>query len=317
MDRTDVVAEPSPAIGDGVREVEMAAPADDGIALAGTLTLPAGPGPHPAMLFLPGSGRLDRDSNAGRLRMSLGRPLAEELARHGVASLRYDRRGVEATPGDWRAVGFLDNRADAAAALRALRARPEIRAAATGVVGHSEGAVHAAWLGAHERPAAVVLIAGYARPGRQALYWQAATLAGTLPRPARALLPILRRIAARQLSRLEASTTDVARIGGTRINARWWREQLAYDPSVDLAHVQAPVLAITGEKDLQVDPDDLARVERLVPGGAEVRRIADLTHLLRRDPGRPSLRSYPRLLRQPVDSDLLTYIARWTAARLR
>ncbi|MDQ7909334.1 alpha/beta hydrolase [Phytohabitans sp. ZYX-F-186] len=317
MDRTDAMARPWPATGSGTREIEMAAPADDGVALAGTLTLPAGPGPHPAMLFLPGSGRLDRESNAGRLRMSLGRPLAQELARHGVASLRYDRRGVAATPGDWRAVGFLDNRADAAAALRALRGRPEIRTSATGVIGHSEGAVHAAWLGAHERPAAIVLIAGYARPGRQALYWQAARIADTLPRPVRALLPVLRRIAAGQLSRLEATTTDTARIGGSRINARWWREQLAYDPSVDLAQIQAPVLAITGDKDLQVDPDDLATVERLVPGGAEVRRIPDMTHLLRRDPGRPSLLSYPRLLRQPVDPDLLAHIAHWTVARLR
>jgi uncharacterized protein len=299
------------------RDIEVALPADDGVALHGTLTLPVGPGPHPAVLFLPGSGRVDRESNAGRLRMAFGRPLSHALARHGIASLRYDRRGVGATTGDWRATGFLDNRADAAAALRALRARPEIHAQAVGVIGHSEGAVHAMWLGAHAHPAAVVLLAGYARPGRQALRWQAARLADTLPRPLRPLLPILRRVTTRQLAKLEATTTDVARIGAVRFNARWWREQLAYDPRSDLSGIHAPVLAITGEKDLQVDPDDLEMVASLVPGEADTRRVADLTHVLRRDPGPASLLSYRRLLREPVDADLLSDIAHWLAKRLR
>jgi pimeloyl-ACP methyl ester carboxylesterase len=299
-----------------VREVETTVTADDGLLLHGTLTLPAGPGPHPAVLCLPGSGRLDRESNAGRLRMAMGSPLANALARQGIASLRYDRRGVGATPGDWRAVGFLDNRVDAAAALQALRDHPEIEAHAVGVVGHSEGAVHAMWLGAHLQPAAVVLLAGYARPGKEALRWQATRLADTLPRPLRPLLPVLRRIATRQLAKLERGTTDVARVGLARINARWWREQLAYDPRADLPGIKAPVLAITGEKDLQVDPLDLDVVTSLVPGGADIRRVPDLTHVLRRDPGTASLRSYPRLLRQPVDAELLTDVAHWLAQRL-
>lgn len=299
-----------------VREIEMAATADDGLALAGTLTLPAGTGPYPAALLLPGSGRVDRESDAGRIRMSLGRPLAQALATYGIASLRYDRRGVGATPGDWRATGFVDNRADAAAALRALRAHTEVRAAATGVIGHSEGAVHAMWLGAHARPAAVVLLAGYARTGEEALRWQAERLAETLPGLARPLLPILRRTAARQLAKVKATAADVTRVGGTRINARWWREQLAYDPRGDLAAIEAPVLALTGEKDVQVDPADLAEIARLVPHGADTRQIPGLTHVLRRDPGRPSVLSYPRLLRRPVDADLLATVARWLAGRL-
>ncbi|MBB5158241.1 alpha/beta hydrolase family protein [Saccharopolyspora phatthalungensis] len=313
----DSTTQPTPAAPGGSRDVETTLAAADGIPLHGTLTLPAGPGPHPAVLCLPGSGRLDRESNAGRVRMALGSPLAQALARHGIASLRYDRRGVGATPGDWRSVGFLDNRADAAAALRALRAHPEIQAHAVGVVGHSEGAVHAIWLGAHAHPAALVMLAGYARPGKQALRWQAARMAATLPRPLRPLLSVLRRTATRQLTKLQSTTTDVARIGGARLNARWWREQLAYDPGADLARVHAPVLAITGEKDLQVDPDDLGVIASLVPGGADIRRVPDLTHLLRRDSGPASLLSYPRLLRQPVDADLLTDVARWLAQRLR
>jgi pimeloyl-ACP methyl ester carboxylesterase len=292
-----------------LRETEMTALADDGLTLAGTLTLPAGPGPHPAVLCLPGSGRIDRDSNMGRLRMDFGRPLATTLAQHGIASLRYDRRGVGATQGDWRAVGFLDNRTDAAAALRAMRARPEIRANAVGVLGHSEGAVHAAWLAAHTDMSAVVLLAGYARPGEEAVQWQLTQLADSLPRLVR---PVLRRFAARQLARLKAAGT--ARVTGMRINARWWREQLAYDPRPDLARINAPVLAITGDKDVQVDPADLAVIAQLAR--ADVHRVPDLTHVLRRDSGPASVRTYRRLLREPVDAALLTDVARWLACRL-
>ncbi|OLF18609.1 alpha/beta hydrolase [Actinophytocola xanthii] len=296
-------------------ETDVTVAADDGLALAGTLTLPAGPGPHPAVLCLPGSGRVDRDSNAGRVRMNLGAPLAAALARHGIASLRYDRRGVGASPGDWHSVGFHDNRTDAAAALRALRARPEIRANAVGVLGHSEGALHAIALGADA--AAVVLLAAYARPGEQAVRWQGARLAATLPRPLRPLLPVLRRLATRQLARVAATTTDSARVCGVRVNARWWRELLVHDPRPELARITAPVLAVTGANDVQVDAGDLDVIAALVPGGADIRRVPGLTHVLRPADGPASPLSYGRLLRDPVDPALLTDLARWLATRLR
>ncbi|WP_328615470.1 alpha/beta hydrolase [Amycolatopsis sp. NBC_00355] len=295
-------------------DVDMAVTADDGLRLAGTLTLPAGAGPHPAVLLLHGSGRLDRDANTGRVRTGYGPPLAAALADAGIASLRYDRRGVGATPGDWRATGFTDNRRDAAAAVRALAARPDIRADAVGVVGHSEGAVHAMALGAHADVAAVVLLAGFARLGEDALRRQAGMIVRDLPAFAR---PMVRAFGERQLARLKKSDADVTRVAGVPVNARWTRELLAHDPRPDLAGIRVPVLAITGGKDVQVDAADLDEIRRLVPGEAEVHRIADLTHLLRRDPGRASVRSYPRQLRRPVDSDLLTQVSGWLAHRLQ
>ncbi|MEV0701172.1 alpha/beta fold hydrolase [Saccharopolyspora sp. NPDC050389] len=294
-------------------DIDMTAVADDGLPLIGTLTLPAGPGPHPAVLLLHGSGRLDRDANARGLRMGLGPPLAAALAERGIAALRYDRRGVGATSGDWRATGFTDNTHDAAAALRALAARPDIRADAIGVVGHSEGAVHAMSLGSDPLVRAVVLLAGFARLGEDALRWQARMIARDLPAPVR---PLLRALGSRHLARIKATGTDSARVHGLPVNARWFREMLGHDPRPGLAKIQAPVLAITGGKDIQVDPADLDEIRRLVPGEVEVHRIPDLTHLLRRDPGRPSVRAYRRLLRRPVDADLLAQVTGWLAGRL-
>ncbi|HEX6340823.1 alpha/beta hydrolase [Umezawaea sp.] len=297
----------------GVRDVEVSLAADDGVVLAGTLTLPAGEGPHPAVLLLHGSGRLDREGNAGRVRLGLGSSLAAALARVGVATLRYDRRGVGGTPGDWRSVGFDDNRRDAEAALRALAARSDVRTGAVGVVGHSEGAVHAMSLGGLPGVAAVVLLAGFARRGEDALRWQAEKVAGGLPAPLR---PVARALVGRQVARVEASGADVVRVFGMRLNARWMREMLVHDPRSALAAVRVPVLAVTGEKDVQVDAADLDVIRDLVPGDVEVHRVPDLTHLLRLDHGVPSVRSYPRLLRGPVDADLLARVAGWLAHRL-
>jgi pimeloyl-ACP methyl ester carboxylesterase len=292
-----------------MREAEMTAVADDGLPLSGTLTWPDAPGPHPAVLLLHGSGPLDRDGNTRRHRLQLGPPLAAALAAAGIATFRYDRRGVGATAGDRRTAGFVTNRDDAAAALRALADRPGIRADAIGVVGHSEGAVHAMTLaarrsGAHPAVAAAVLLAGFARPGAEAMRRQVEMITQGLPAPVR---PLPRALAARYLARIATSRTD---------RSRWMRELLAHDPRPDLAGIRVPVLAVIGGSDIQVDPADLDEIRRLVPGDAETHRIPDLTHLLRRHPGRPSLRTYPRQLRAPVDPELLDRITGWLTSRL-
>ncbi|MCQ8835381.1 alpha/beta hydrolase family protein [Streptomyces malaysiensis] len=296
-------------------DIDMTVTADDQTPLAGTLTLPVGSGPHPAVLLLHGSGPLDREGNTRKVRMNLGRPLAAALAAEGVAVLRYDRRGAGATPGAWRATGFTDNYEDAAAALRALADHPTVRPDAVGVIGHSEGALHAMSLAARHDVGAAVLLAGYARPGEEALRWQARSLVQGMPAPVRLLRRPLGALGERVLARIKKTRTDVARIA-VPVNARWMRENLAHDSRDDLIAIHAPVLAVTGDKDLQVDPADLDEMCRLVPGGAEIHRVPDLTHVLRRDPGRHTLRSYRRLLRDPVDPDLLNLITTWLARQL-
>ncbi|MFE0763303.1 alpha/beta hydrolase [Streptomyces smyrnaeus] len=300
-------------------DIDMTVTADDGTPLAGTLTLPADPGPHPAVLLLHGSGPLDRDGNTPKLRMNLARPVADALAARGIATLRHDRRGTGATPGDWRAAGFTDNRRDAAAAVRALADRDDIRADAIGVVGHSEGSLHAMALAARTAGTdvrAVVLLAGFADLGEDAFRWQGRSIVSSMPAPVRLLRRPLGALGGQILAQVKKTRTDVARVAGAKVNARWLREMLAHDTRHDLAAVDAAVLAITGDKDLQVDPDDLKEIARLVPGGAETHRVDALTHVLRRDPGRPTLNNYRRLLRDPVDPELLDLVTEWLTRQL-
>ncbi|TLP57727.1 alpha/beta hydrolase family protein [Microbispora triticiradicis] len=305
---------------------------------AGTLTLPEGDGPFPAALLLPGSGPVDRDSDHRRLPLKVTRELAEALVAAGIATYRYDKRGVGASTGEFLATGFLEGMTDAAAALAALRSRPEIDPSRVAVAGHSEGALIAANLAATVEPprepgsgsgdgpgarsvvAAVVLLSPSAKPGAETLRWQAERLAPSMPAAVRWLLRLTRTDLVTKVlknhERIRRTTTDVARIGGVRINARWTREFLDHDPAADLGGIHAPVLAVTGEKDLQVDPADLARVAESVPGPVETHVIPDLDHILRRQPGPPSLRAYRREAREPVDAQVKAIVTGWLTERL-
>ena len=149
-------------------------------------------------------------------------------------------------------------------------------------------------------PNGYVFLAGAALSGQQVIAWQSRRIAASLPRPLRLLAGAVERHQERVRARLLASTTDTIRLRRTRLNARWFREYMIYDPAQDLAIVH-PVLAITGAKDTQVDPDHVATIGRTVTGSFDGEVPADLSHLLRRDPRPASLRTYRKQLRQPVD----------------
>jgi pimeloyl-ACP methyl ester carboxylesterase len=160
-----------------------------------------------------------------------------------------------------------------------------------------------------------VLLSMSAAPGAELLRWQARRIAPTLPAPVRGLLRLFRvdlekKVAANH-DRIRATTTDVARIGGARINARWHREFLAHDPREDLRRLTVPVLALTGGKDLQVDPAHLTVIGTTVPGGATTVLVPDLTHTLRTQSGPPSLGAYKREIRRPVNPEALATVVTW------
>ena len=302
------------------------------VTLAGTLLLP----PHEtritaAAVLIGGSGPLDRDTNSPRAALDIASALAWALAAAGIASLRYDKRGVAASGGSYLAAGFHDNVDDARAAIGSLAAQPECAGLPMFVIGHSEGAMIATALAAGPGSASdgepgialagVVLLAGPAKTGEQTVIWQAAQIAPTLPKPVKLIMKALRTDPAKQqrksLDRLKASTADVIRMQGVRVNAKWFREFLAFDPKPALAAVTTPVLAITGDKDLQVDPADLEVITATVRGPVTTRRVPDLTHILRRDTAAPTIRAYRTQAKQPVDAVVLKEVSGWidTVAR--
>ena len=287
-----------------------------GVVLAGTLTLPRGPGPFPAVVLVSGSGQQDRDQTIADHKPFL--VIADALTRAGVAVLRYDDRGVGGSSGDPAAATTADFAADTAAALDWLREQPGIDPRRMAVVGHSEGGIIAAMLGATRRDlAAIVLLAGPAVDGRRILLSQgelvpraegvadeaalrrgrvmqeamldavagsdagadAAALATAAGARIRAdLAEEMAKAGDAERAQLDAAVAD----GVRRLGSPWFRFFIAHDPAIDLAKVTCPVLALVGGKDVQVDPAlNLPPLRAALEGNrdATVEEIPGVNHL--------------------------------------
>jgi uncharacterized protein len=287
--------------------------------LAATYTRPAGQ-TVAQVLLLPGSGEVNRDADHRRIPLAVSRHLAHALAARGIASIRYDKRGVGRSSGSYLRAGLSDNYADALAALGWLRASGSTTGLPIFLVGHSEGAMIAELLAADDdQLAGVVLLAAPGTTGAETMEWQTRKLARALPPVAGAIIKLLRIDLAKQqrksVGKLRATDTDTVRVQGRTINARWQRELLDFDPAALLPRITVPVLAITGGKDLQVNPDDLKIIEESVSGPVEIQRPADLTHLLRSDPKPASFASYRKLAKQDTDAQVVDAVGEWILAR--
>ena len=144
--------------------------------LAGTLTVPAGEGPFPGVVLVSGSLSQDRDETIGTKQPFL--VLADGLARHGIAVLRFDDRGAgqsEGEPVELSDATTVDLADDAQAAAEFLALQPEIDEERVGLLGHSEGALHASIVANRSDVLSyVVLAAGSGVPGAEVIVTQTA-----------------------------------------------------------------------------------------------------------------------------------------------
>jgi len=261
------------------------------ITLAGTLTVPHGAGPHPALVLITGSGPQDRDSAIPEVGPGY-RPfkwIAEYLGERGIAVLRHDDRGVGASTGDFASATTADFADDAEAAVSYLLSRPDIDPDRVGLLGHSEGAMVAAMVAARNNDVAfAVSMAGVAVDGYELFVRQVEliALAGGLgaerateaASEQRAVLDLVR---GRDWEALEARLTEINReqLAGlppeqkealgdpeqlvqamvaqqmSTFRSDWYQFFLDYDPGEDWAQVTIPVLAIFAELDVQVDAE--------------------------------------------------------------
>ena len=285
------------------------------VTLVGTFAEPDGEGPFPAALLIAGSGPLDRDGNHKRLPLSVSKDLARVLSGAGWASLRYDKRGVGESTGDYLSTGFYDELADALAALEWLASQPNVTT--TVPVGHSAGALFAAEMAAGgHAPTGAVLLAYTINSGEDTLIWQAGEIGETVPGWAKTLLKVfgtsIDKQQSKALKKLKNSSNDVIRIQGQKINAKWMREFLAYDPEPVLRSTTSPLLAITGSKDVQVNPADIATVAEITQGRGTSMVVDNVDHLLRTETEvRSNPKRYKKQILQPIDSRVTDAIVTW------
>ena len=240
------------------------------ITLAATLTIPPGKGPFPAVLLIAGSGPHDRDEALMGHRPFL--VLADHLTRHGIAVLRADDRGVGKSGGNFATGTTADFATDAEAGVAYLKERREVDPHKIGLIGHSEGGIIAPMVAARNPNVAfIVMMAGPGIPGDQILVAQSRLIseaAGQNPVEAekdanqeREVLALVKNekdsaaLESDLRKRLAGKGTDAQLDAQIKaLTSPWFRYFLAYDPAGALKKVQCPVLALNGEKDLQVPP---------------------------------------------------------------
>jgi pimeloyl-ACP methyl ester carboxylesterase len=312
------------------REENVSYPSAAGVTLAATLTVPSGPGPFPAVVLITGSGPQDRDETL--LGHKTFKVLADHLTRRGIAVLRADDRGTGASTGTFSAATTADFAIDAEAGLTFLSARKDIDTRKLGLVGHSEGGVVAPMIAARNPAVAfIVLMAGSGVPGDQLLVDQSLAIATASGAPAeavqRAVGPLRQALDLVKAEKDDAILADKLRdplkqlLPPAQIDARirsllspWYRYFLAYDPAPALRRVRCPVLAIGGDKDLQVpSAANLAAIRAALKAGgntsSQVQEMPGLNHLFQHaTTGLPG--EYARI-EETLSPEVLELVAGW------
>jgi uncharacterized protein len=274
--------------------------------LAGTFLKPNGIARPPVVLLIAGSGPTDRNGNQQGTGPDTLRQIAEQLAQHGIASLRFDKRGVgrsepkSAREEDIDLESFVE---DAAALMTWLKQRADL--GPLFLAGHSEGGLIAMRLAARRPLAGLVLMA---TPGRRLGEVMRDQLkAADMPAPLRdeafAIITALEN--GKSVPTVSAPLLSLLRPGVQPL----LRSELALDPAKELGTLSLPALIVSGGHDLQVGQQDTAALLRARP---DAKRFdsADMNHVLKITPaGRDEQKAAYSDARLPLAPGLIDAIA--------
>ncbi|MEI7502266.1 MAG: alpha/beta fold hydrolase [Paludibacter sp.] len=284
-----------------------------GITLAGTLTLPKKVGVFPVVVLISGSGPQNRDEQLMGHKPFL--VLSDYLTKNGIAVLRFDDRGTAESKGDFKTATSFDFATDVEAAVAYLKTRKEINKKKIGLIGHSEGGIIAPIVAGNSKDIAfIVLLAGTGIPGDQLLLMQQELIGKasgindvdiqknkTINKGA---FEIVRKSTNTEKLKLDLTQylkqtlkdtskaqkpegmneDDMVKSQVSQMTSPWMLNFLKYNPAPALEKVKCPVLALNGEKDLQVPAKiNLAAIKNaLLKGGNNkltTKELPNLNHL--------------------------------------
>jgi uncharacterized protein len=276
------------------------------IELAGTLTIPEGKGPFPAVILVTGSGPQNRNEELMGHKPFL--VIADYLTRNGIAVLRYDDRGTFKSKGNFANSTTFDFADDAEAALNYLLTRNEINPQNIGIAGHSEGGMIAPVIAARNvKVRFIILLAAPGISAREILNRQTALISKAYGMSEgeidsanginNKIYDILEKepdslTAAQKIKQIPIegskghndqalTNTDLAI---RQVDTKWFRTFLTFNPSNYLSKVRCPVLALNGSNDLQVPPDEnlnaiLDIMEKTGNKFYQIKKLPGLNHL--------------------------------------
>jgi pimeloyl-ACP methyl ester carboxylesterase len=317
------------------------------ITLAGTLTIPKNKNVFPTVILISGSGPQNRDEELMGHKPFL--VLSDYLTRNGIAVLRYDDRGFGESTGDFSTATTADFATDVKSAIAYLKSRKDIDNTRIGLIGHSEGGLIAPMVAAESTDVGfIILMAGSGIRGDKLLLRQEELIERVLGTPETEIKNLLetnakifdailsskddKNLRSKLKLILEESfegtsapkTPDgmteeefiAAQIN--QFTSPWVKYFLRYDPSENLEKVKFPVMAINGEKDLQVPPEENLTAIRnaLHKGGnsyVSIKEYEDLNHLFQEsETGSPMEYS---VIEQTIAPFVLQEVTEWIKAK--
>lgn len=274
-----------------------------GISLAGTISFPRAKGPFPTVLLVAASGPMTRDEEGyGHKSFEV---LADYLNSRGIAVMRYDKRGVGSSEGQFDAARFADFVADAKSAVSYLESRADVRRCCFGILGHSEGGTVAAEVAAQTSSIQyLILLGGSGVTGIQLLTEQR-VLSAADSGVSSERIPITREFYTRFFSQIAASknSEDAKQLckplldqalaeriiteGDALALAHLTsvdivRDLVNYSPTLTLERLRIPVLAVVGSLDHTVSPKPyVAAIQRGLAHNpnATVKELPKLNHM--------------------------------------
>lgn len=285
----------------------------DNVTLAGTLTIPEKGGRYPAVILITGSGPQNRDEELMGHKPFL--VLADHLTRNGIAVLRYDDRGTGQSTGRFASATSEDFATDVEAAINFLKSRKEILTGSIGLAGHSEGGLIAPLVASRSKDVAfIVMLAGPGITGKDLLLQQSELIGRAMGMTSEALESARRintgvfdivmqthdpdTLRGQLTSFLGKAVKDYPQILAqsgmqedafitmqvNQLASPWMAWFIRYDPVPALEQVKVPVLALIGEKDLQVPAStNLAAIESTLKRSGNtdftIRLLPNLNHL--------------------------------------
>ncbi|GAB4278240.1 MAG: alpha/beta hydrolase [Marinilabiliales bacterium] len=249
---------------------------EKGIRLFGTLTLPEHPAEnYPVILIIAGSGPTDRDGNNPKMTNNSYKMLAEELANYGIASLRYDKRGIgKSEISDFKEddIIFEDFINDACSCVKYLRSKNIFKRFI--ILGHSEGALIGMVAAKKTDADAYISVSGAGRPINEVILEQLKKQSPIIYEVAKPIVDSLKQ-------NLKVKNIDPSLMGLFRPSIQNFLINLfKYNPAEIIRTLEIPVLIIQGDNDIQVNVED-AKILKRNNKSSKLVIIKNMNHVLK------------------------------------
>jgi pimeloyl-ACP methyl ester carboxylesterase len=258
--------------------------------------------------------------------MNIFKDLSDMFCGLGFATLRYDKRGVGKSEGDYNEAGFFDLVDDAESALKFLKEQEHIDSDRIILLGHSEGCAVAPALNDRVPVQGIILLSGFRGSVFDSTKYQmelalkelreAKGLKGAIFR----LLKVSDKVMKQNEKTMEVimkSDKPVMRMKGVKVNAKWIREHKKYNVDDSLKNITCPVLAIVGSKDVQVVPEHTRLIGEVVKGPFEYHIIDGANHILRKQSEPLTMlnliKLYKKQINEPIAHEVTDTIKNWLA----